>query len=221
MSSAFWWGDRRKTVPRYADPRIGRSGSRQFCRKPCVILGEWDFAELLSAAQSGAEWAVSLLYRDLHPRLAKYLAAREPGAAEDIESEVWLAIAQRIGAFVGDEQAFRAWAFAIARRRLMDYRRTAVRRATTPAPNEQLDGPDRVDVEGAVLEALSAEEAASFVVTTLTEDQAEVVLLRVLGDLDVTRVSELLHKSPGAIRVLQHRALRHLERALAEERVTQ
>ncbi|HEY7439788.1 MAG TPA: RNA polymerase sigma factor [Acidimicrobiia bacterium] len=186
-----------------------------------MILGEWDFAELLSAAQNGAEWAVSLLYRDLHPRLAKYLGAREPGAAEDIESEVWLAIAQRVGDFVGDEQAFRAWAFSIARRRLMDFRRTAVRRATTPTPVEYLDGPDRVDVEDTVLDALSAEEAASFVVSTLTDDQAEVVLLRVLGDLDVTQVSELLHKSPGAIRVLQHRALRHLERALTEERVTQ
>jgi hypothetical protein len=36
-----------------------------------------------------------------------------------------------------------------------------------------------------VLEGLAAEEAAAFVVATLPPDQAEVVLLRVLGGLDV------------------------------------
>ena len=44
----------------------------------------------------------------------------------------------------------------------------------------------------------------------LSPDQAEVVLLRVVGGLRVSQVAELLGKRPGTVRVLQHRGLRRL-----------
>ena len=73
------------------------------------------FAEILAAARAGEDWAVTLLYRDLHPGLARYLRANEPRAADDLESEVWLAVAQRLHGFEGDEDHLRAWVFSIAR----------------------------------------------------------------------------------------------------------
>src|ERR1043166_1501506 len=92
------------------------------------------FDSTLSAAQSGAEWALGSLYRRLQPTLLRYLRAQEPGEAEDLASEVWLDIAHGIGRFKGDEPAFRRWAFTIARRRLIDFRRSRARRRTQPAP---------------------------------------------------------------------------------------
>ena len=180
-----------------------------------------EFEKMLAAARAGAEWAVTALYRDMHPRLHRYLWAREPRAAEDLESEVWLAVAGALGRFVGGELAFRGWVFSIARRRLADYRRTAVRRATDPVPDDQLDGPSRDQTEGEALERVSAEEAAAFVSATLPHDQAEVILLRVIGGLDVDQVAEMLGKRPGTIRVLQHRGSRRLHEALAARTVTQ
>jgi RNA polymerase sigma-70 factor (ECF subfamily) len=148
------------------------------------------------------------------------LEVREPRAAEDLEGEVWLAVAQGLARFSGGEESFRAWVFSIARRRLADYRRTAVRRATFPAPMEELDRPTRSGPEAIVLDDLSAEAAVEFVVATLPPDQAEVVLLRVLGGLGVTEVAEILGKRPGTVRVLQHRALRRLHSALVRSGVT-
>lgn len=179
-----------------------------------------EFDAVLDAARQGAEWAVSVLYRDLHPRLVRYLRAREPRAAEDLEAEVWLAIAAQLHRFEGSEDAFGAWVFSIARRRLADFRRTALRRATEPAPTEQLDRASGDDTETIVLDGLAADEAAAFVVRVLPRDQAEVVLLRILGGLDVAHVAELLGKRPGTIRVLQHRALRRLQRRLTGKPVT-
>ena len=178
------------------------------------------FADVLAAARAGEEWAVTLVYRELRPALARYLRAQEPRAAEDLESEVWLAIAERLPAFVGDEPALRAWAFSIARRRLAEHRRTAARRRTDPVPADQLDRADPDDPEALVLEGLAADEAAAFVLRVLSRDQADVVLLRVIGGLEVVEVAEILGKRPGTVRVLQHRALRTLEQRLTGKRVT-
>ena len=182
-------------------------------------LGE-QFDATLAAAQAGDERAVAALYRDLQPRLAGYLRAREPRAAEDVEGEVWLAVAKGLTRFTGGEEAFRAWVFSIAQRRLADFRRTAARRATIPVPADELDRPSDRGPETLVLENLSADEASAFVTATLSPDQAEVVLLRVIAGLDVEQVAKLLGKRPGTIRVLQHRALRRLHAELAKGRVT-
>jgi len=56
-------------------------------------------------------------------------------------------------------------------------------------------------------EAASASFAAR-VVSVLSPDQADVVLMRVLGGLDVDQVARVLGKQPGAVRSLQARALR-------------
>jgi len=48
----------------------------------------------------------------------------------------------------------------------------------------------------------------------LTEDQREVILLRVVADLSVADAAEILGKQPGAIKTLQRRALASLRRLL-------
>ena len=182
---------------------------------------ESDFGEVLAAARAGEEWAVAVLYRDLHPRLRRYLGARASGAAEDVEGEVWLAVAQRLHQFDGDELAFRAWIFSIARRRLADLRRTAARRRTAVAPVEELDRADAgADPGEVVLEAMTGDDAVAFVRRSLPPEQAEVVILRVVAGLEVDQVATLLGKRAGTIRVMQHRALKRLERVLGEKRVT-
>jgi RNA polymerase sigma-70 factor (ECF subfamily) len=179
-----------------------------------------DFEAVLAAAQRGEEPAVAVLFRDLQPKLQRYLEARESRAADDLAGEVWLAVAQGIHRFEGGEEEFRAWAFSIARRRIADYRRTAVRRATEPHPIADLDAADPRDPESVVLADLSAASAAAFVVDQLPEDQAEVVLLRVVGGLTVDQVAAMLDIRPGTIRVMQHRALQRLRSEIVKAGVS-
>ena len=51
----------------------------------------------------------------------------------------------------------------------------------------------------------------------LTEDQRQVILLKFIEGFDNREVAAVLDKSEGAVRVLQHRALTALRRALAGE----
>lgn len=173
------------------------------------------FDDVLVAARAGDERAVAILYRQVHPGLARYLRARHPRQAEDLEAEVWLAVAERLHRFQGDGPAFRGWVFAIARKRLADTFRREARRRTDPVPADTLDGVDHTaDPARLVLDRLDGDAAAAFVLAHLPPAQAEVVLLRVLADLDVEAVATLLGRRPGTIRVMQHRALRRLEELL-------
>lgn len=171
------------------------------------------FESVLAAAQAGGEWALSALYRDLQPRLLRYLRANESSEAEDLASEVWLAVAQGLGRFEGDERAFRCWLFTIAHRRLVDLRRQKARRredlgsmeaiASRPDDAEWFSGPASAD--------------ALAWLRLLPPEQAEIVLLRVVGGLDSNEVGALLGRKPGTVRVLQKRALEQLAELLADE----
>ena len=179
------------------------------------------FESVLVGAQAGAEWALTILYRDLHPRVLRYLSVREPGEAEDLASEVWLDVAEGIGRFRGDEDGFRAWVFTIARRRLLDLRRRASVRREKSVPLDLFAGDRGIgDAEGEALVSLGT-DAAVALIATLPADQGDVVLLRVIGDLSVSEVARVLGKRPGAIRALQHRALRNLARMISLKAVTE
>jgi RNA polymerase sigma-70 factor, ECF subfamily len=175
------------------------------------------FAETLRCAQAGEEWAIVSLWRDLQPRLLRFLGGRDPRAAEDVASETWLRVARNLGAFDGDEVEFRAWFFTIARRTLIDWQRKAGRRPVTVALGELNEPPSRDDPIAATIEAFETNQALELV-ARLPEDQAEVILLRVVGGLDSAQVAELLGKRPGTVRVLQHRGLRRLAELLASDR---
>jgi RNA polymerase sigma-70 factor (ECF subfamily) len=179
------------------------------------------FESVLAAAQAGAEWALTILYRELQPKVLRYLSSRESGEAEDLASEVWLDVATGLRRFHGDEAGFRAWVFTIARRRLVDLRRRTAVRSTTPPPAGLIGGDRGIgNVEDEAIAALGAVGALARI-AALPPDQADVVLLRVIGDLSVAAVAEILDKRPGAVRALQHRALRNLAKDLSEQGVTE
>ena len=165
------------------------------------------------AAGRGAHWALTALFRAYQPMLLRYLRGRESAVADDLASEVWVAVARGLAGFDDDERGFRRWLFTIARRRVIEHRRKVVRRRTDPVAPERLEGAragDGGDPASVVVERLSGQEAVDLIVADLTPDQAEVVLLRVVGGFDVAEVARIMHRTPGSVRVLCHRALKRL-----------
>ncbi|HEY2997854.1 MAG TPA: RNA polymerase sigma factor [Acidimicrobiales bacterium] len=188
------------------------------------MIRDVDLPDLVAAAGRGEHWALTELFRAYQPPLLRFLKAQEPGAADDLAGEVWIAVARGLDQFVGDEAGFRGWLFTIARRRLIDHRRRAARQRTDVVASDQLDTTDEWglggDPAGEVLDRLGAQGAIDALVAELTPDQAEAVLLRVVGGLSVAETGRIMQRSPGTVRVLCHRALRRLaahydERAVA------
>ncbi len=175
------------------------------------------FLETLAGARAGDDSAFTVLFRDVQPALLRYIRARAPHRGEDIAEDVWLEVVRGLHRFAGDEQGFRAWIFTIARHKIVDDHRYQGRRRTLP-----LDGTDELDLPivrdvAADQEDSEATRAALALVRTLPAQQAEVILLRVVGGLDCNQTARVLGKSPGAVRVLSHRGLRRLAAALATD----
>lgn len=191
----------------------GEAGSRRggVVRDRLFVGVGQEFDAVLTAAQAGGQWAFSLLYRQFNPKLVRYFAARAPSDADDLAAETWMGVARQLGGFRGDESGFRAWLFTIAHHQLVQHWRRRSRRAQLASGAEQNgDGRAADDPEAEVVAGLSAQEASRRIAVVLNPQQAEVVLLRVLGDLEVEQVAKILGKRPGSIRALQHRALRRL-----------
>jgi RNA polymerase sigma-70 factor (ECF subfamily) len=188
---------------------------------PTETTRDVDFSSLLVAARQGEERALTEIYRAYQPRLLRYLRAQEPGMADDLAAEVWLAVARGLSRFNGDEAGFRGWVFTIARHRVIEHRRRNARRRTELMSNDRLDGPIERGLGGdpawLVVEQLGVQETVEMLVTGLAPDQLEAVLLRILGGFDVAEVARIMGRSPGSVRVLCHRALKRLAARMSQE----
>ncbi len=148
--------------------------------------------------------------------MVRYLRHHAQGVEEDLASEVWASAATLVSGFEGDARAFRALLFTLARRRTVDHYRRSGRAPTVVELDELGEPADATDLETAVVADLSAHEAIEALVKGLPTTQTEVILLRVVGDLGVDEVAQILGRSPGSVRVLQHRALQRLAKRLKE-----
>lgn len=183
------------------------------------VVGD-EFAAVLEAAQSGSEEAFAALWHDANPALLRYLRVMTPRAAEDVAAETWVHVVRGLGAFRGDEAAWRAWLFTTARRRAIDEGRRSSRRPASPLEEVTLSAaPAAPDTAEIALENLDT-QAAIALVSELPRLQAEVILLRVVAGLGTEAVAELLGRSQGAVRVAAHRGLRRLAEILSRAGVT-
>lgn len=182
-------------------------------------LGDEAFADVLTAARANAPWAFERLYHEVAPAVAGYLRLRGASEPEDLTNEVMLGVFRGLGDFEGDAAGFRSWVFTIAHRRMIDdRRRRAVRPAAAgrPEADTQLPGGD---VEQEAL-AWLADGRVRRLLDELTDDQRDVLLLRVVADLSVHETARVTDKQPGAVKMLQRRGLKALRRALEREGVT-
>ncbi len=167
------------------------------------------FSVTLASAQGGDEIAFACLFRDVQPALLRYLHVITP-EAEDVAGETWLQVVKGLPRFRGGEEAFRAWLFTIARHRAVDAGRSRARHADVPlAVTENLEQPVTPAADELALEAISTWSVVELI-KSLPREHAEIVMLRVVAGLEATDVAKIVGKTPGAVRVTAHRALRRL-----------
>ena len=178
------------------------------------------FDQTLTAAKAGGEWAWRELYRGTAPALARYLRGRGVPDVEDVVGDTFVRVVRHVDGFVGDEGAFRTWVFTIARHLVVDSARRRQRRPSDATPDVTLRalGP----VGNAEDEAMAVMGTAGVhaALEALTADQRDVVLLRVLGDLSIAEVAQVLGRREGSVKMLQSRAMATLRRTFPDGPVT-
>jgi RNA polymerase sigma-70 factor (ECF subfamily) len=167
------------------------------------------FDDVLAAARTGAAWAFEVLYRDLAPVVTGYLRLHGAVEPDDLASETFIGVFTGLSGFSGDEGALRAWVFTIAHRRLVDDWRRRSRRIQVVDDADLLAEQFGGDVEDDVLVRVSAETVQELC-GGLPTDQRAVLLLRILADLTVEQVAQVMGRSEGSVKALQRRGLRTL-----------
>ncbi len=174
-----------------------------------------DFSIRLDAAKAGEGWAFDELFQKWNQPITAFVRSRGVRDAEDLVNETFLAAFRGIGSFSGDEQSFRSWLYRIARNKIADDFRKASRRPMSVSLNEghidQIGG----DVEADALAGLGSERVERLF-STLTDEQREVLVLRIVADLTIDQIAYVTGRRRGAVKQLQRRALRRLEKEVTD-----
>ena len=175
-----------------------------------------DIGDVLAAQADRAAFAT--LYRRYLDRVYGYCfyLLGDHHDAEDATERTFVAALGAIDRYRDEGSTFRAWLFRIAHNQLANALRARSRHRTAslddvPEPMATVNDPARL--AGIADEARRLRAA----VAALSDERRQVIVLRFVDGLSAREIGEVLERSEGAVRVLQHRALRDLATLLEPE----
>jgi RNA polymerase sigma-70 factor (ECF subfamily) len=171
----------------------------------------------ISQAQQGNAQAFARLYDQHVDAIYRYIALRVPSQqhAEDLTEEVfwraWKALAR-----YRPERPFLHWLYRIAHNLVINDAKRAAKHRSYEVMAEtgqtlQDDGPSPDDNMFRQEDIQQLRQA----LTTLSADEQTLLTMRFFDNASYDAIAPILGKSPGALRVLQHRALKKLAVQLA------
>jgi RNA polymerase sigma-70 factor (ECF subfamily) len=166
---------------------------------------------LVRLAQDGDGEAFGLLYDRYVDTVFRFVYFRinDRALAEDFTSETFLRALRRIGTITYQGRDIGAWFITIARNIVLDHLKSARHRLELTTA-DTLEGKEHAEsTEQSVLALLQSERLMQ-AVAQLGDEQRECVMLRFVHGLSVSETAGVMGKNDGAIKALQHRAVRKL-----------
>lgn len=182
-------------------------------RKRNTIPDFEDEIVLVNRAIEGDAQAFGDLYERYMNQLYRYIYYRigDPGLSEDFTEAVFLRVWESLASFDVDRISFKGWLFRVAQNLLVDYYRT---RKNQHSLDEDFDFPDpQLSPEDRMI-ATEREALILSALKELKQEYQDVLTLRFVNGLNHSDTAKVLNRSVGAVRVLQHRALRALDKEL-------
>jgi RNA polymerase sigma-70 factor (ECF subfamily) len=172
---------------------------------------------LLKRAVAGDAEAFGDLYELYLNMIYRYVFYRvgDVHQAEDLTEMVFLKVYESLPRFQIGRIPFRAWVYRIAHNSLVDHYRT--RKESDPLSEHGAI----VDSDPRPEESLIAQERSERLAAAIGElnaDYQQILTLRFISGLSHEEAAEILGRSVGAARVLQHRALKALKGKLQAKR---
>jgi RNA polymerase sigma-70 factor, ECF subfamily len=170
---------------------------------------QFDDEQLIKQVKNGDDEAFGMLYEQYAEVIFRYVYSHLENRldAEDLTEEIFLRAWRALPKYDERGLPFSAFLFRIARNSLIDYYRQ--RKVVTSLDDMELQskeaGPEEavdVQIENQDLRKTIAE---------LREDYRNVLIFRFLSGLSPEETAQVMQRSVGAVRVLQHRALSALK----------
>jgi RNA polymerase sigma factor (sigma-70 family) len=186
------------------------------------------FAQVIKRARSHDEEAVVALYQGALPVIYRYALARlgRSDLVEDVVSEVFLVMVESIDELRTEQEAgFYAWLLQIAQGKISKALRNVTRnerkhiplpgtRASDQYSSVEMIATDLVSNPVELHEWRETLEEVGLALGNLSAEQQVIVIGRFLAGQKIEDLAQALGKQPGAVRILQFRALNTLAKHL-------
>jgi RNA polymerase sigma-70 factor, ECF subfamily len=171
-----------------------------------------DDEQIINKVKNGDAEAFGILYEQYAEMIFRYVYSHLENRldAEDLTEEIFVRAWRALPKYDERGLPFSAFLFRIARNSLIDYYRQ----------KKPLQSIDEIEIQSS---QVGPEEAAEQnfenmdlknTIGQLREDYRNVVIFRFMNGLSPEETAEIMQRSVGAIRVLQHRALAMLRELL-------
>lgn len=175
---------------------------------------ERDEKRIIERARRGESGAFGLLYDAYQPRIYRFIYVKVGNReeAEDLTHQVFVSAWTNVGRYRDRGFPFSSWLYRIARNEVIDYYRT---RKPDIILTEEEEGalPDGKDQDLA-LEGQFAIEQVTAAIRMLKQEYQDVILMRFVDELTIREVAKVVQKSEGAVKLMQHRAVKALKKQL-------
>jgi RNA polymerase sigma-70 factor, ECF subfamily len=167
---------------------------------------------IIQRAQRGEKDAFGLVYDAFSEKIYKFIYFRvgHREIAEDILSDTFVKAWSKLNQVSGSK-TFSAWVYQIAKHNIIDYYRLKKTTVDLEDVSDVLvDLANPIDELNLQLE----QKRILSILDQLSTEQQQVIKYRFFEDLSNEEIAQIMNKSEGAIRVLQHRAIIRLKQLL-------
>lgn len=168
--------------------------------------------QAIKQSMMGEASAFGLLYDRFQPQIYRfiYLKVSHREEAEDLTHQVFLSAWQNISNYEHLGFPFSSWLYSIARNKVIDHYRAQKTNLNIESleiidnsenPHEKIDKHFNIkNIEKALKKLNSIDQ--------------DIILMRYVNELSVRETAKILNKSEISIRLLQHRAIKKLQKLL-------
>ncbi|MFH1188591.1 MAG: sigma-70 family RNA polymerase sigma factor [bacterium] len=169
---------------------------------------------LIKKAQKGESEAFGMLYDQYLPKIYRFVRVKvsHREEAEDITHQAFLNAWKNINDYTFQGHSFGSWLYRIARNVITDYYRKS--KTGDVSLDEDLlplnFHPKDTDSIERTADINLQHRAIFDAVRNLKEIEQDVIIMRFLEGMSIKETSEIIKKSEGATKVIQHRALKQV-----------
>lgn len=171
--------------------------------------------KIVALAADGDQKAFGVLYDHYQPQIYRfvYLKVSSREEAEDLTHQVFLNAWLGVPKYKHRGHPLSSWLYQIARNQVVDYYRG--RREAVSLEDVDPEAFAEKFAEGDLDKNFELDRA-TVAIRGLKQEYQDVLILRFVEDMSVKETASSMGKSEGAIKLLQHRALRVLREKLGE-----
>ncbi len=174
--------------------------------------------QIIARAIRGESSAFGSLYGNYQPQIYRfvYLKVSHREEAEDLTHQVFLSAWQNIHTYREQGYPFSSWLYQIARNKVIDFYRAKKNESSLDAFDPDAFGEKETVTERTEL-SLGLEHLKK-ALRGMRPEYQEIIVLRFVEELSLKEVANTLAKTEGAVKLLQHRAIKNLRALLKGSR---